>query len=88
MFPVLRDSGTAEMPSLPVTLERLGLEHMGDEVFADELTSALRDFAARRNTFGPETLSWMLRAFFEAMRRHLAFEQEYVLPLLDRKSTQ
>ena len=29
----------------------------------------------------PEALGFMLRAFFDTVRRHIAFEREYVFPL-------
>ena len=69
---------------LASTLERLAREHMEDEEVADEVTLALRDYVAGHKNVKAETLAWMLHASFEAMRRHLAFERDYMLPLVEK----
>ncbi|MGB8817280.1 MAG: hemerythrin domain-containing protein [Rhizobiaceae bacterium] len=56
-------------------LDRLREEHCVDECYAEELTDALRKVSSSAETVSPETLGYMLRGFFEAMRRHLAFER-------------
>ena len=68
--------------SLRSTLERLRFEHLGDEEFASDLSSALRAYVTQRQSCNTEALAWMLRGFFEGMRRHIAFEREHILPLL------
>ncbi len=84
IFPVLRS--TSRVGEADSTLRRLGQEHMIDEDFADDLATALRDYVVGDKRTNAETLAWMLRAFFEPMRRHLAFERDHVLPLLvDKK---
>lgn len=65
-------------------LERLRFEHLGDEDFANDLCLALRDFATDRSVANVESLSWMLRGFFEGLRRHVAFERSNLLPLLEK----
>ncbi|RLQ87153.1 hemerythrin domain-containing protein [Notoacmeibacter ruber] len=66
------------------TLSRLWLEHVADESYADELAEALRDHIAGRGRLDAEALGYMLRGFFEGMRRHLAFDREHVVPMLRR----
>lgn len=66
-------------------IERLRFEHLGDEVFAEDLCLALRQFATDRPSSNVESLAWMLRGFFEGVRRHLAFEREHLLPLLSER---
>lgn len=83
---LLRDASNST--DLAGTLERLRFEHMGDEVFAEDLCHALRQFATDRKSCNVESLAWMLRGFFEGLRRHLAFERDYLLPrLADGRAT-
>jgi hemerythrin-like domain-containing protein len=74
-------------PNLPdgarQSFERLKFEHIGDEDYANDLCLALRDFVTDKQKSNPETLSWMLRGFFEGLRRHVAFEQALILPLIE-----
>jgi len=72
IFPKL--SAAAATPQLTKTLDRLRTEHCTDECFAEELSDALQ--RAGDGRIQPETLGYMLRGFFEAMRRHIAFEHE------------
>lgn len=68
------------------TLERLRFEHLGDEEFASDLCLSLRQFVTARENCNVESLAWMLRGFFEGLRRHIAFEREHLLPLVERQS--
>jgi hemerythrin-like domain-containing protein len=63
------------------SLDRLRLEHWEDESYAEELHDKLRGFATDRGNCSVEALSWMLRGFFEGVRRHMAFERECLIPL-------
>lgn len=87
VFPLLSaDMGTyygGSQPPLASSLERLRYEHWEDESFAEELSDAL----AQRVTdvANAETIGYMLRGFFEGLRRHIAFESELILPLLVRR---
>ncbi|MDH4441987.1 MAG: hemerythrin domain-containing protein [Rhizobium sp.] len=77
LFPQLRASADAN-EHLAVTLERLKFEHCEDECFAEELTDAL----LRLGSGAPvnmEAVGYMLRGFFEGLRRHIAFEREHLL---------
>lgn len=58
------------------TLERLKVEHAGDECFAEELSEVLLSYAEGRPTHSAEATGYMLRGFFEALRRHIAIEEE------------
>ena len=76
LFPVF--SGTFDREE---TLRRLRAEHVEDEAAAEELTEELLRIGHGGRVANPEALGFMLRAFFEAVRRHIAFEREHVMPL-------
>lgn len=79
IFPLLRESGARNIDS---TIERLRFEHWEDESFAAELQESLCAFASDRDGPAADSLAYMLRGFFECMRRHVAFEREHLLPIL------
>lgn len=58
------------------TLERLRLEHAGDECFAEELSEVLMSWGRGAPANSAEAMGYMLRGFFEALRRHIATEEE------------
>ena len=64
----------------PQCVERLKAEHVEDECFADELTEALMTIGHGAAVANPEALGFMLRGFFETIRRHVAFERDHILP--------
>jgi hemerythrin-like domain-containing protein len=66
------------------SLERLKFEHIGDEDYSCDLSLALRDFIIDRGSVSVDSLAWMLRGFFEGLRRHVAFEREHLLPWVER----
>jgi hypothetical protein len=68
-------------PQFLAVIERLKYEHWGDEDFAGEVFHQIREFAANGTPETAERLSWTLRGFFENMRRHIAFEKEFLLPM-------
>ena len=63
-------------------LERLQYEHWKDESFAEEVSDGLIKFVSDSDHPSADTLAYMLRGFFEGLRRHIAFEAEHILPLL------
>lgn len=65
------------------TLDRLQREHWEDESYAGELHLALTDHVENEPA-DAEKLAYMLRGFFEGLRRHVAFEREHLIPLLSR----
>lgn len=85
VYPLLL-SGPGLSQDLTETLERLRFEHLGDEEFAGDLCVSLRQFVTDRANCNVESLAWMLRGFFESLRRHIAFEREHILPLVERQA--
>lgn len=81
IFP--RYAGDAPSRSLQKTLERLRAEHCEDECYAEELSDALYRVSSSADPVSSETLGYMLRGFFEAIRRHIAFEREQFSPETD-----
>ncbi len=80
LFPLLRRR-IAGTPHLTAMLHRLEDEHDTDEGFASEIADALESLAGREAADDAEMLGYMLRGFFECQRRHIAWENEVVLPL-------
>ena len=71
------------LPNLEITIERLRWEHFEDLCFSEELREALLDLGRDDRQINGEAVGYMLRGFFESLRRHVAFEQEVLMPLLD-----
>ena len=69
---------------LAQTIKRLHAEHLSDEDYAEELCNAISSFLADVYHSKAENLGWMLRGFFESIRRHIAFEREHILPLVNK----
>ena len=63
-------------------IDRLEAEHVEDQGFAGELAAALGN-AMEGGNFHADTLGYMLRGFFDSVRRHTAFERDYLLVLID-----
>lgn len=82
LFPALRGA-EQDLSPIGTNLERLHAEHCEDESFGEEVSDALQELASGQLE-NVDKLSYMLRGFFEGLRRHIAFEQEYLLPLLDQ----
>ncbi|SMC82673.1 hemerythrin domain-containing protein [Rhizobium sp. RU36D] len=78
LFPLIQSAAGGHFAE---TIDRLKFEHCEDECFAEELTDALLKLGsgARVNM---EATGYMLRGFFEGMRRHIAFEREFLLSRL------
>lgn len=77
LFPQLQANPDAT-EALGPTLERLKFEHCEDECFAEELTDALLKLGSGERV-NMEAVGYMLRGFFEGIRRHIAFEREHLL---------
>lgn len=60
------------------TLARLKYEHLEDEGYSEELTEALFKLGSD-DPVNMEAVAYMLRGFFEGMRRHIAFERQHLL---------
>jgi hemerythrin-like domain-containing protein len=84
LFPMLMAMQNID-ENLKTTVERLRYEHWEDESFADEVADAMIRFVTDKASSNAETLAYMLRGFFEGLRRHIAFEREHIVPLLCRQ---
>ncbi|MHB2264543.1 hemerythrin domain-containing protein [Aliihoeflea sp. PC F10.4] len=71
-----------ERVAIAASIDRLRWEHCQDECYGEEVCDALYDLARGDPKVGGDTLGYMLRGFFEGMRRHIAFEREVLFPLL------
>ncbi len=87
LFPELRKY-YSENEQLMSTLERLRFEHWEDESFAEELRDCMINFVNEHSADCINSLSYMLRGFFEGVRRHIAFEREHIIPLLENNTSQ
>jgi hemerythrin-like domain-containing protein len=75
VFPVFaRRSGGAAIVS------RLKMEHIEDDCAASDVSEALLALGHGHEIENPEAFGYMLRALFESMRRHIAFERDHVFP--------
>lgn len=83
VFPAF--AAAAASPALVgASIRRLKAEHVEDEGAAQDLADVLFAIGHGSAIDNPEALGFMLRAFFEALRRHIAFEREHVMPVLAR----
>ncbi|PBB99026.1 hemerythrin domain-containing protein [Mesorhizobium sp. WSM3862] len=94
IVPLLRDiHGFEEMVIFPAyeahltpaeaklaSTSRLRVEHLKDQCFASEVAETLLAIGHGNPIESPEAVGFMLRGFFEGLRRHIAFEREHVLP--------
>lgn len=68
---------------IAVALQRLEDEHRENEPLGHELADALEDIAGDGRVGNPEALGYMLRMYFQTLRRHLAWE-EFILNHVSR----
>lgn len=80
VFPALM---AADRQMEPV-LARLSAEHVEDEDLANDLRRALSGFGRGQPRNEAEQIGYMLRCLFTALRRHVAFERDHLLPLYRR----
>lgn len=85
LFPWL-EARLPEREDLRDTLNRLKFEHVEDECFAEELLDLLHRMGTGGKPANPEAAGYMLRGFFESVRRHIAFEREHLMGLVVRLS--
>jgi hemerythrin-like domain-containing protein len=62
------------------TLERLQDEHRTDEGYCDEVIELLTALSKGDTPENVEAAGYLLRGLFECMRRHIAFEEDHLLP--------
>jgi len=65
-----------------MSVDRLRGEHISDDCFAADLTDVLLKIGHGGHVGQAETFGYMLRGFFDSLRRHVAFESEHVVPIL------
>ena len=75
LFPVV-EARLVQLADVSSTIERLRWEHMADLCVAEEIRDALMQLGRGEEGPSPETLGYLLRGFFEGVRRHVAFERE------------
>jgi hypothetical protein len=78
LFPSL-ERQAHRTPELVGTIARLKFEHFEDECFAEELAERLLLLGSATAGINMEATGYMLRGFFEAIRRHVAFEGEHLM---------
>ena len=81
LFPLL-SLDRKKLKSLLQSLERLKYEHWEDESYAEEISVSLRQMISEPEKANVEKIAYMLRGFFEGLRRHIAFESEHLLPMI------
>ncbi|WP_235984425.1 hemerythrin domain-containing protein [Mesorhizobium neociceri] len=79
IFPAYKACLTSAEVDLGTT-GRLRLEHIKDQCFAGELAETLLAIGKGDPIESAEAIGFMLRGFFEGLRRHIAFEREHILP--------
>ena len=62
------------------TLQRLQDEHLTDEGYCDEVLELLTSLSKGNQPENAEAAGYLLRGLFECMRRHIAFEEDHLLP--------
>ena len=72
----MRSSAGAVTP--PVSVARLRREHLSDMATAGEVTDALRGVASSSSPLSPDAVGYLLRSFFDSMRRHVYGELELI----------
>ncbi|MBW8636028.1 hemerythrin domain-containing protein [Hoeflea sp. WL0058] len=80
----LQRSSVAEPVSRAI--KRFRGEHSEDEFRMEELSELLRELGRERQPENPEAAGYLLRSVFEAVRRHCAYEREYLSSLLEEGS--
>ncbi len=80
LFPWL-EAQMPERTELRETINRLKFEHVEDECFAEEILDLLHKLGNGGKPANPEAAGYMLRGFFESVRRHIAFERDHLMGL-------
>ncbi|MDJ0612334.1 MAG: hemerythrin domain-containing protein [Rhizobiaceae bacterium] len=81
LFPLLVPTAASE-EEISKSIERLKFEHWEDESSAEDISLYLRQLIRHPESANIGKISYMLRGFFEGLRRHIAFETEHLLPKL------
>lgn len=79
LFPLLVNRARTDS-ALRRSLLRLTDEHRLDEGYFAEAIDLLKELAGGQRSSNAEADGYLLRGLFESWRRHIAFEDEHVLP--------
>ncbi|RRH93309.1 hemerythrin domain-containing protein [Mesorhizobium tamadayense] len=86
IFPAYEANLTSAEANLASTA-RLRVEHIEDQCFAGEVAESLLAIGHGEPIESAEAVRFMLRGFFDGLRRHIAFEREHVLPRIGVSDT-
>jgi hemerythrin-like domain-containing protein len=86
LFPALRQFFDAS-PDIAAAIDRLTFEHLADECYADDIAEKLLYIGSGGRDVNMEALGYMLRGFFEALRRHIAFERDHFSSAVEQLQT-
>jgi hemerythrin-like domain-containing protein len=67
------------------SLDRLRHEHFEDDSYAEEIAALLQTCGEVGKSTNAEAAGYMLRGFFTSIRRHVAFERECLVPLVEQR---
>ena len=81
LWPALRRIADGDA-RLEASLERLRGEHREDESYGEEVAAELTAWGTGAGPRNAEAIGYMLRGFFEGVRRHVVFEKALIAPLL------
>ncbi|MFC3162243.1 hemerythrin domain-containing protein [Ciceribacter thiooxidans] len=76
LYPFLEESAGSCFSAM--TIDRLKGEHMCDRIAAEEVALTLEAVLDNRCGLTFETVGYMLRGFFECLRRHVAAERSLI----------
>jgi hypothetical protein len=85
LFPMLEVLGHLE-PEMDRLVEQLRDEHYEDLCFAEEVRDNLASMIQGEPTQTANATGYMLRGFFEKLRRHMAYERHLTAPLRQKKA--
>jgi hemerythrin-like domain-containing protein len=83
LFPLL-SRHRRKNPDLLAGLDQLALEHAADSSLDQELVDTLDDLARGGPPDNPEMVGYLLRAHFVPMRRHILWENAFLIPAARR----
>ncbi len=83
LFPILHRYGPDD-PDLTAGLNQLAAEHASDAGLDQEIVDTLHDLARGGPPRNPEMVGYLLRAHFVPMRRHILWENAFLIPAARR----
>lgn len=83
LFPILRRYGSADS-DLAAGLNQLAAEHANDAGLDQEIADALHGLTRGGPPRNPEMTGYLLRAHFVPMRRHVLWENAFLIPAARR----